>query len=83
MRCDAIASDRCKRVTDKNDLGRLWRKAQLSATQHLRDLVKDRGLQWLLNFCNGICFLRLSSSEVVDGYNWVSLFRGVFNPVIL
>jgi hypothetical protein len=40
-------------------------------------------LKWLLNLCNGVCFLRGSSSEVIDGQHRVALGCGIFNPAIL
>lgn len=56
----------------EDDLVGLWSKFELTGTEHLGDFVQDGGLQWLLHLSDWVSLLRVSSSKVVNGEDWIA-----------
>ena len=67
MRCDAVACHASQGVADEDDFLGFGCEAELAGAEHLSDLVEDGGLEWLLDFRDGVCFLGVAGAKVVDG----------------
>ena len=80
---DSVARDRGEGVADEDDFLRFRRELQAASTESLCDFVKNCSLETLLNDSDGVGFLGIAGSQVVDGKNRVALRSCVINPVVL